>query len=189
MMSTPEPPRPPVPPAPPTEVLGTRAAKRPWWQRGWGATGIGIVGLLVGVGIGGAAGGKSNTVTAVQPPLTITNTVTTGRPRVVVHTHTVTVTTESKTAPASSEGGGESSGSGEVQSYSGNGGKNLGTVKVEKESTLEWTNDGGVFQIFTSEGVPVNSQAHSGTTVLEANTYHSFQVNADGNWTIKIVPK
>jgi len=79
--------------------------------------------------------------------------------------------------------------SGEGQSYSGNGGKSLGTITVEKESTLEWTNDGSVFQIFTSQGVPVNSQAHSGTTVLEAGTYHQFQINGDGNWTIKIVPK
>ena len=76
-----------------------------------------------------------------------------------------------------------------VQSFSGNGGKSLGTIAVEKESTLEWTNDGSVFQIYTSEGVPVNSQAHSGTTVLEAGTYKSFQVNAIGNWTIKILPK
>jgi hypothetical protein len=114
-------------------------------------------------------------------------------PRVVVHTHTVTVTTTSQTpAPSSggSEGSGEGSGgSGEVQSYSGNGGKTIGTIKVEKESTLEWTNDGAYFGIYSSEGVPVNSSAHSGTTVLEAGTYKKFQVNAVGNWTIKIVPK
>ena len=73
----------------------------------------------------------------------------------------MTVTAESQTTPtstASAESGGEG------QSYNGNGGKSLGTITVDKESTLEWTNDGSVFQIYTSEGVPVNSQAHSGTT-------------------------
>lgn len=189
-MSTPEPPIPPTPPAPPTEVLGTPPPSRlPWWQRRWGAITIGIVGLFVGAGIGGAAGGNTKTVTETQQASAQAAT-TTVQPRVVVHTHTVTVTAESHTtppatpaSPASAEGGGEG------QSYSGNGGKSLGTIAVEKESTLEWTNDGSVFQIYTSEGVPVNSQAHSGTTVLEAGTYKSFQVNAVGNWTIKIVPK
>jgi len=188
-MNASEPPRPPTPPAPPTEVLGTPVPpKAPWWQRRWGAITIGIVGLLAGAAIGGAAGGKDKTVTETQQASaqTVTNTVTTVHPRVVVHTHTVTVTAESQTTPtstASTESGGEG------QSYNGNGGKSLGTITVDKESTLEWTNDGSVFQIYTSEGVPVNSQAHSGTTVLEAGAYKSFQVNAVGNWTIKIVPK
>jgi hypothetical protein len=186
-MNVPEQPKPPTPPASPTEGLGAPASpKSPWWQRGWGVATIGVVGLIVGAGIGAAAGGNSKTVTETQraSARTVTNTVTTGRPRVVVHTHTITVTTESKTPAPSEEGSG-----GGVQSFSGNGGKNLGSIKVEKESTLEWTNDGAIFQIFTNEGVPVNSQAHSGTTVLEPNTYSKFQVNAEGNWTIKIVPK
>lgn len=188
-MSVPEPPRPPTPPAPRTEVLGAPAPpKTPWWQRRWGAITIGIVGLLVGAGVGGAAGSNTKTVTETQQASaqTVTKTVTTVHPRVVVHTHTVTVTAESQAAPtstASTESGVEG------QSYNGNGGKSLGTITVDKESTLEWTNDGSVFQIYTSEGVPVNSQAHSGTTVLEAGAYKSFQVNAVGNWTIKIVPK
>jgi hypothetical protein len=87
---------------------------------------------------------------------------------------------EGATTSTHSEGG---------QSFSGNGGENLGTISVEKESTLEWTNDGALFQIITSEDLPVNSQAHSGTTVLEPGTYQHFQINAIGNWTIKIVPK
>ncbi len=77
----------------------------------------------------------------------------------------------------------------EGKSFSGNGGENLGTISVEKESTLDWTNDGPLFQIITSEDLPVNSQGASGSTVLEPGTYQHFQVNAIGNWTIKIVPK
>ena len=188
-MSVPERPRSPTPPAPSTKVLGTPPPSRsPWWQRRWGAVTIGILGLLVGTGVGEAAGGNTKTVTEQQQASaqTVTNTVTTVHPRVVVHTHTVTVTAESQTTPTSTVG---TESGGEGQSYNGNGGKSLGTITVDKESTLEWTNDGSVFQIYTSEGVPVNSQAHSGTTVLEAGTYKSFQVNAVGNWTIKIVPK
>lgn len=150
---------------------------------------IGIVGLVIGAGIGAASKGTTKTVTErreANAP-TVTQTVRTGPTRVVVHTHTVTVTNESSTpppatTPASAEGGAE-------QSYSGNGGKILGTIKVARESDLEWTNDGSIFQIFSSEGVPVNSQAHSGGTVLEPGSYGKFQVNAVGNWTIKIVPK
>jgi hypothetical protein len=73
--------------------------------------------------------------------------------------------------------------------FSGNGGKNLGTIHIAKESVLTWTCDGDIFQIFSDEGVPANSQAHKGTTVLDAGTYHHFQVNAIGNWTISIKAK
>jgi hypothetical protein len=73
--------------------------------------------------------------------------------------------------------------------FSGNGGKNLGTIRVAKESVLTWTNTGDIFQIYSDEGIPANSQAHRGTTVLDAGTYHHFQVNAIGSWTISIKAK
>jgi hypothetical protein len=141
--------------------------------------------LIVGVVVGAAAagGGKTTTEALQAQGQTVTNTVKIHTaPRIVVHTHTVTVTAAPET-PAPSEGGG-----GE-QSYMGNGGKNLGTITIGTESTLEWTNDGSIFQIYTSEGVPVNSQAHSGSTVLEAGTYKRFEVNAVGNWSFTIIPK
>ena len=34
----------------------------------------------------------------------------------------------------------------------------------------------------------INSQGHSGTSVVEPGTYTGVSVNADGNWTIKILP-
>jgi hypothetical protein len=77
----------------------------------------------------------------------------------------------------------------EGKSFIGNGGEDLGMITVKKDSTIEWTNDGFYFGIFTNEGVPVNSYAHSGTSALGAGTYTKFLVNALGNWTIKIVPK
>jgi hypothetical protein len=197
-MNAQEPPRPPSPPAPPTEALG--APVQPpttgkWWQRAWGAAAIGTVGLLVGAGIGAAGSSTTKTVTAEGRTTTVQGTPPPARTvtvaHVVVHTHTVTQTqtaapAEQAAVPAESSGSGSS---GEAQTFSGNGGKNLGTITVEKESTLEWTNDGSVFQLYTSESVPVNSQAHSGSSVLEPGSYKSFQVNAVGNWTIKIVPK
>jgi hypothetical protein len=73
--------------------------------------------------------------------------------------------------------------------FSGNGGKGLGTIRLSRQSVLSWTNDGPLFQIFANGGVPVNSQAHRGTTVLDAGSYTHFQVNAVGNWTISIKAK
>jgi hypothetical protein len=78
---------------------------------------------------------------------------------------------------------------GEGKSFIGNNNQNLGPITVEKESTIEWTNDGFFIGIYTNQGVPVNSYAHSGTSVLAPGTYTRFLVNALGNWTIKIVPK
>jgi len=81
---------------------------------------------------------------------------------------------------------------GKVQTFSGNGGKSLGTIKVPTESVLEWTTDGALFQVFTSSGdtpAPVNSQGGSGNAVLSKGDYDEFKVNALGNWTMKIRPR
>ncbi len=87
-----------------------------------------------------------------------------------------TVTKTTKAKPRSS-----------ARRFSGNGGKTLPPVTVYRDSTLSWANDGAIFQIYTDTGVPVNSQSHSGNTFLAAGTY-TLQVNAVGNWTIKIAP-
>jgi hypothetical protein len=81
---------------------------------------------------------------------------------------------------------GSAQGCGALRSFSGDGGKSLGTLSFPRDSTLSWTNSGAIFQILSSEDVPVNSQAHRGTTVLESGTYKHFQVNAMGSWTISI---
>jgi len=72
-----------------------------------------------------------------------------------------------------------------VQSFSGNGGENIGTIKVSADSTVDWTDDGGLFQILD---FGINSQGVSGTSALSAGTYPNVEVNAMGNWTLKIVP-
>jgi hypothetical protein len=70
-------------------------------------------------------------------------------------------------------------------SFSGNGGKNIGTINVASDSTIRWTDDGGLFQVLD---FGINSQGQSGTSALAAGTYRNVEVNALGNWTLKIVP-
>lgn len=77
-----------------------------------------------------------------------------------------------------------------TQGFSGNGAKNLGTIRVSGDSILKWTNDGDIFIVADAGyGIFVNSSAHSGDTVVDAGTYRRVEVNAIGNWTIAIVPR
>jgi hypothetical protein len=130
---------------------------------------------IVAIAATGCGATTTKTVSVHKGPQTVTQTITQ-----TVPTHGPSPATQ---AHATSEP------SAAPQEYSGSGGKNLGEITVAKESTLEWTNDGAYLGIYTDKGVPVNSYAHSGTTVLEAATYSKFYVNALGNWTIKIVPR
>jgi hypothetical protein len=78
----------------------------------------------------------------------------------------------------------------ETVHFTGNGGKNLGTVTIKRPSTLRWTCDGGIFQIFDDDGALfVNSQAANGTTAVDAGRFKHVIVNAIGNWTIAITPR
>ena len=77
--------------------------------------------------------------------------------------------------------------------FAGNGGKTIPAFELEEDSTLTWTATGGLFQIFDqptggpNAGVPVNSQGSKGNTVLKSGE-HELQVNALGDWTIRITP-
>jgi hypothetical protein len=67
-------------------------------------------------------------------------------------------------------------------------GEKLPPIKVAEDSTLKWTNNGDLFQIFEDSGtINVNSQASSGDTFVPAGTY-TLDVNAVGAWTITITP-
>lgn len=73
--------------------------------------------------------------------------------------------------------------------FSGSGRTSLRPFKVEAASTLRWTNDGPIFQIFprnVSGGGSVNAAARAGATYLKPGTY-MLNVRAVGNWTIRIV--
>lgn len=129
-------------------------------------------------------GASTKTVTNYQSTtLTVTSTVPTPPTKTVTVTSTASQT--AATAPATSS---STSASGSGQSYSGNGGKNLGTITVANDSTVNWSNDGDLFQILDGGAFVINSQAHSGTSALPAGTYHNVIVNAAGNWTMNITP-
>ena len=74
-------------------------------------------------------------------------------------------------------------------SFSGNGGKSLGTLRIARASTLRWTNDGDLFTVQDERfGLSVNSQGSSGSSQVTADTYSGVKVNAIGNWTMRITP-
>jgi hypothetical protein len=74
-------------------------------------------------------------------------------------------------------------------SFTGNGGKRLGTIKVSADSTLKWTNSGDLFSVTDDAGgIFVNSDAHKGDTAVDAGTYKNVVINAIGDWTITIAP-
>jgi hypothetical protein len=74
--------------------------------------------------------------------------------------------------------------------FRGNGSRDLPPFKTRHGSQLVWTNTGSIFQIFPKEfsgGGDVNSQAHRGTSYMDAGT-HTLTVNAIGTWTVRWKP-
>ena len=137
---------------------------------------------MVGGVIGVASAGTDTTITRVTThALTETQTETT----TVAEVHTETETqTETATVREDTPVPGDSD-----QTFSGNGSESLGTLEVPVDSTLEWTNDGALFQIFDeSFGIAVSSLAPNGSTTVAAGTYPNVLVNAVGSWTITISP-
>jgi hypothetical protein len=81
--------------------------------------------------------------------------------------------------------------------FSGNGPKEIGVppLRIPVNSTLKWTNDAPpavrLFQVIPASPKvqsPVNSRAASGQAAIHKGAYHGFLVNADGKWTLTIVP-
>jgi multidrug efflux pump subunit AcrA (membrane-fusion protein) len=77
--------------------------------------------------------------------------------------------------------------------FSGNGSKSIGTVRVEEDSILEWTNQGEpplrqMLIYDKSFGISVSSDAASGNTAVPAGTYRDITVAGD-DWTITIRPE
>jgi hypothetical protein len=81
----------------------------------------------------------------------------------------------------------------QTQTFSGNGSKNIGSIEVETDSVLEWTNSGDpAFQqilIYDADfGLNVSSDAGSGDTVVPAGSYSNITVAGD-SWTLTIRPR
>jgi len=75
--------------------------------------------------------------------------------------------------------------------FSGNGSKNIGTVKVTDDAVLKWTNTGsefgpGQFLVYDKDfGLSLSSQAKRGESAVEPGTYRSISVTGD-DWTMTI---
>jgi hypothetical protein len=150
------------------------------------AIGAAVVGLIVGVAAGGGESAKTKTETETVTQASAggdakTVTVTTpGKTRTVTRTKVKTVKSAAEATPAADS-------SSASKRFSGNGGKTLPPITIDEPSTLKWTNDGGIFQLFDDGfNVSVNSQGHSGETYIDPGTY-KFDVNAMGNWTIEFI--
>lgn len=191
MSTSPPPPPPPQPASPPPSGDGPGSGGGPGqaWSalsRGW-KIGMGVIGAVVILAIIGLAAGadESGTTTVTE---TVTEAAAPAEPRTVTETVTRTRTVRAP-APAAGGGGGGGGGGGQALSYEGNGSRNLGTVTVARDSTLRWTNDGPLFQIFDDNfGLTLSSQAGSGETFVAAGSYPSVTVNAVGSWSIRITP-
>ena len=149
-----------------------------WLSRNWGFIAATALGAVVGGVIGVASAGTDTTTRTTTRAITETET-TVAEVHTETSTETETVTEQAPSAPGDS-----------TQSFSGGvGTRNLGTLEIPVDSTLEWTNDGALFQIFDdSLGITVSSLAPSGSTFLPAGTYSNVVVNALGSWTITISP-
>jgi hypothetical protein len=74
--------------------------------------------------------------------------------------------------------------------FRGDGGRALPPFNTRHGGPLSWSTSGDIFQIFPKDfdgGGDVNSEAHRGTTFLDAGT-HELSVNAMGSWTISWKP-
>lgn len=143
--------------------------------------------IIVAAAAGGSSESSTKTVTVSADARTVT--VEGDAPPVKTVTVTKTKVRTVKTeAPATSDVADTSSSSSGGRSFSGNGGRTLKPFTIDEASTLKWTNDGDIFQVFDIDsGVAINASSSKGDTYLEPGTY-KLDVNAIGNWTIKIVP-
>jgi hypothetical protein len=148
----------------------------------YGLAGLG--GLIIGAA-GTSGSTKTKTTTQVADRTAQTVTVT----RTVDHTRTVRAKPKPQPSPTPTPAPSAPTASAAVKSFSGNGGRTLAPFTIDSPATLKWTNDGDIFQVFDIDnGVTINADSHSGETYLEPGTY-KLDVNALGNWTIRIVPE
>lgn len=153
-----------------------------WFKSHWKAVGVSVLVFFLGAAIGtSGSSSKSSTTTIIRDH---TVSVSGASPIASTVTETVTSTVKVKAKPKPKPAA-------KKISFSGNGGETLPAFVVGHDSTLRWTNDGAIFQIFDMTpndfgGIEVNSQAHSGSTAVSAGRYSKIEVNAIGNWTITI---
>ena len=144
--------------------------------------------VLVGTGCGGG-GSKKQASTTTTTPTTTSTTPATTTPGSKKHKKKKKAVTNGppplSQTPAT------------TLSYSGTGPKELGTVRIPVDSTIEWTDAGmpatRLFQVIPASvkvQSPVNSRDASGSATIKKGAYHGFLVNTNlyDKWTLKIVP-
>jgi len=83
-----------------------------------------------------------------------------------------------------------------ITTFSGNGGKNTRPFYVPDEWEIQWSADGDIFQLYLYDkignliGLPANQLGSgNGDSYQPVGGQYYLQVNAIGNWTIKIIAK
>jgi hypothetical protein len=146
-----------------------------------------LLGGVLALALTGCGGGSKKHATATTTTTTTTATTTTATTH-KTKTKPSKTPTSTSTAPKSPP---LSQTPATTLKYSGTGVKELGVVRIPKDATIHWTNDGQLFQIIPASvhvQSPVNSTDHSGEAPIKKGAYHGFLVNAVGHWTIQIVP-
>jgi hypothetical protein len=161
---------------------------------------VGVIGLIVGVVAGGAVfGGDTKTESVTQTATTVvtkgggtrTKTVRAGgTARVKTVTRTITKNSQPYVAPGETTpgGGGRTVVQG-TKTFTGKNTKNFGTLKLDKDSTLNWTNTGQVFSIISQTQLHVSSTKKKGSVKLYKGSYFNFRVAAVGRWKVTIIPR
>jgi hypothetical protein len=82
-----------------------------------------------------------------------------------------------------------------IRRFSGNGAKNLGTIKLTRRAIVKWKHrprDAEVrsFSIHDDDNdISVDSEARRGRLALDKGTYRDVEVDGDGYWIIRIIMK
>jgi len=161
---------------------GRKDLEMDWIKSHWKAVGVSVLVFVLGAAIGTSGSSSKSSTTTIMRDHTVTVSGAAPIASTVIETQTVTHAVKVKPKPKPTA---------KKISFSGNGGETLPVFVVGHDSTLRWTNDGAIFQIFDMNpndfgGIEVNSQAHSGSTAVSAGRYSKIEVNAIGNWTITI---
>jgi hypothetical protein len=161
---------------------------------------VGAIGLVVGLIAGGALLG-GDTKTETQAAQVKTTTVTQGKTRTktvraggTARVKTVTRTITKSSAPYVAPGETAPGGGGRTvvqgaKTFTGKDTKNFGTLKLDKDSTLNWTNTGQVFSIISQTQLHVSSTKKKGSVKLYKGSYFNFRVAAVGRWKVTITPR
>jgi hypothetical protein len=155
-----------------------------------------LVGALALVAAGCGGGGKHSSTSTTASTNQTTSTGTTARSTSTTATTPKPASPAKPTTPINPKASQTplADTPAKTLTFSGTGVKDIGKpnpLRLPQNSTIEWTNDGAIFQIIPASvhvQSPVNSKGHSGTATIRKGAYYGFLINAVGHWTVKIIP-